>query len=49
MIKVFNTMEVLDQCFIRENGVKRGLQMLKGRDDSDRARDKRVCVEVSLK
>ena len=42
MIKGTQTMEVLDQCFIRANGVKKGLQMLKGRDDSDRARDKRV-------
>jgi hypothetical protein len=34
-------MEVLDQCFIRANGVKK-MQMLKGRNDSDRARDRRV-------
>jgi len=31
----------LDQCFIRANGVK-WLQMLKGRNDKDMAKDKRV-------
>jgi hypothetical protein len=34
-------MEVLDQCVIRANGVK-WLQMLKGRNDNDMAKDKRV-------
>jgi hypothetical protein len=41
MIKGTQAMEVLDQCLIRENGVKKGLQMLKGHDDNNRARDKR--------
>jgi hypothetical protein len=41
MIKGTQTMEVLDQCLIGANGVKKGLQMLKGCDDSNRARDKR--------
>jgi hypothetical protein len=41
MIKGTQTMEVLDQCLIGENGVKEGIHMLKGRDDNNRVRDKR--------
>jgi hypothetical protein len=41
MIKGTQTTEVLYQCLIGANGVKEGLQMLKGRDDNNMARDKR--------
>ena len=48
MIKVL-TQEILDQCVIRENGVK-WMQMLKGRGDSDMDKDKGVkCWGVAKK